>query len=253
MFDGVEALMSEDDIGAGERSLPKIAEELSGTTFGIIVVTPENQFSQWLNYESGALSKGVKDQAARVAPSLVGFERKGDAEGPIAQFQATLLDREGVGRILVEIAKVFDIKQDPIRTRFERAWAADYENRFSEASQDPAPAPPQRRPEPEVLDEILNHVRGLSRTSRAASSASAADKPSVPLEIPLVEIRRVLASFLGDSLSGITLSTADTGGVSVMVPVRLVLPLTKRVNELAGAVVAIDGVDECGFVARPET
>ena len=113
--------------------------------------------------------------------------------------------------------------------------------------------PPQRRPEPEVLDEILNHVRGLSRTSRAASSASAADKPSVPLDIPLVEIRRVLTSFLGDDLSGITLSTADTGGVSVMVPVRLVLPLQARVNELSDAVVAIDGVDEFGFFARPET
>jgi hypothetical protein len=95
-FDSVEPFMSEENIGAGERGLAKIAKELAGTSFGIIVVTQENQNSPWLNYEAGALSKDVDDETVRVAPSLVDFERKTDVTGPIGQFQASLLNREGV-------------------------------------------------------------------------------------------------------------------------------------------------------------
>jgi hypothetical protein len=115
MFDSVEPFMSQKNIGAGERSLPKIASELDGTTFGIIVVTPENQESQWLNYEAGALSKGLNDQTVRVAPSLVAFRSQGDASGPISQFQATLVDYEGVESILIEIAKIIEAELAAIR------------------------------------------------------------------------------------------------------------------------------------------
>jgi hypothetical protein len=79
--DVVTPFMSEEDIGAGDRSLNTIAEELKGTTFGIIVVTQENQGTEWLNYEAGALSKGVGDQTVRVAPCLVDFSAKGDVTG----------------------------------------------------------------------------------------------------------------------------------------------------------------------------
>ena len=62
MFDGVVPFMSQMDIGAGQRGLPVIASELAHTKFGIVVLTQENEESQWLNYESGALSKNVDDE-----------------------------------------------------------------------------------------------------------------------------------------------------------------------------------------------
>ncbi len=111
MFDGVDPFMSAKDIGAGERGLPLIDSELADTTFGIIVVTQDNQDSQWLNYEAGALSKNVPDATIRVAPSLVDFARGGDATGPISQFQAKLLDRQGIEDILVEIAKAAKVDE----------------------------------------------------------------------------------------------------------------------------------------------
>ena len=80
-FDTVQPFMSEENIGAGERNLAKIADELAGTGFGIIVVTQENQNSAWLNYEAGALSKDVSNESVRVAPSLVDFDSKGDVAG----------------------------------------------------------------------------------------------------------------------------------------------------------------------------
>lgn len=159
VFDSVEPFMSDKNIGAGERSLPKIAEELDGTAFGIIVVTPENQDSQWLNYEAGALSKGLHDPTVRVAPSLVGFRSQGDASGPISQFQATLLDRGGVEKILIEIAKIIEIESPPIRKRFNLAWEAEYAERFAEASAEIERGGSRRRPQWEILDEILTLIR----------------------------------------------------------------------------------------------
>ena len=165
LFDVVEPFMSEQNIGAGERGLPKIASELSGSSFGIIVVTQENQKSQWLNYEAGALSKDLEDQTVRVAPSLVDFERKNDVTGPLGQFQASLLDKGGVEYILTEIAKVVGADGASIAKRFHNAWS-EYEGRFAEAKAEGAGQPPNaRRSSDEMLDEILTMVRDMARTA----------------------------------------------------------------------------------------
>lgn len=161
-FDTVEPFMSEENIGAGERGLAKIALELAGTKFGIIVVTQENQNSPWLNYEAGALSKDVDDDTVRVAPSLVDFERKNDVAGPLGQFQASLLDREGVEHILIEIAKVVGVDELSIKKRFANSWSNEYEKRFTSARQAEG-SQPVRRPDDEILDEILTIVREIGR------------------------------------------------------------------------------------------
>ncbi|SLD64557.1 ATP-dependent DNA helicase PcrA [Mycobacteroides abscessus subsp. bolletii] len=170
-FDTVEPFMSEENIGAGERGLPKISAELAGTSFGVIVVTQENQNSPWLNYEAGALSKNVGDQTVRVAPTLVDFERKNDVTGPIGQFQASLLNREGVEYVLVEIARLADVDESAVKKRFAHFWREEYECRFNSAknlSDSPIAAKAKRRSSDDVLDEILTTVRDLARTSAAA-------------------------------------------------------------------------------------
>lgn len=167
-FDAVTPFMSEENIGAGERGLNTIAEELDGTSFGIIVVTQENQHSQWLNYEAGALSKNVGDQTVRVAPSLVDFERKGDVTGPVGQFQASLLDEAGVAYILVEIAKLAKVDDGPIRKRFTNSWREEYGQRFSVASSVEAETAAEPRKIDDVLDEILTLVREFGRSAAPA-------------------------------------------------------------------------------------
>jgi len=164
-FDAVTPFMSEEDIGAGERNLSKIAAELADTNFGVVVITQANQNSPWINFEAGALSKNFADTSARVAPSLVDFERKSDVAGPMGQFQAGLLDQEGVEYILVEIAKVMGLPETPIRKRFANSWTAEYKDRFSAAktvtAETPHPAP---RPMADVLDEVLTAVRAMERS-----------------------------------------------------------------------------------------
>jgi hypothetical protein len=165
LFDGVEPFMSEENIGAGERGLRKIAEELAGTSFGIVVVTQENQHSQWLNYEAGALSKDVNDQTVRVAPSLVDFERKNDVTGPLGQFQGTLLTKEGVERIVVEISTVADVDALSIQKRFARAWDGEFQGRFEKAQSISTHHRSKSRNSDDMLDEILTVVRELARTA----------------------------------------------------------------------------------------
>ncbi len=178
-FDSVEPFMSEENIGAGERGLAKIAKELAGTSFGIIVVTQENQNSPWLNYEAGALSKDVDDETVRVAPSLVDFERKTDVTGPIGQFQASLLNREGVEYILVEIAKVVGVEDASIRKRFANSWREEYESQFASAKASRGDEPvTSRRGNDEMLDEILTVVREIARSPMMSEPA----EPLTPLE-----------------------------------------------------------------------
>lgn len=169
VIDGVEPFMSEENIGAGQRGLDKIAAELSGSRFGIIVVTQDNQGSEWLNYEAGALSKFVGDApAVRVAPSLVDFDRKNDVKGPLGQFQASLLDKEGVRFIVREIARVVDDADEAsVLQRLEYAWP-EYAARFAAAKGLGAKEPSEAHRKPDdMLDEILTLVRDLARVANA--------------------------------------------------------------------------------------
>lgn len=182
LFDVAEPFMSEENIGAGERGLTKIAAELAGTSFGIIVVTQENQSSQWLNYEAGALSKDLNDQTVRVAPSLVDFARKNDVTGPLGQFQASMLDKNGVKHVLLEIAKVVEADEAAVTKRFNNAWNQEYEARFDEARQraHDAPRVEHQRSSDEILDEVLTIVRELARVSPAEPRELATVSPAEP-------------------------------------------------------------------------
>jgi hypothetical protein len=176
-FDVVEPFMSEESIGAGERNLFKIATKLAGTRFGIIVVTQDNQNSQWLNYEAGALSKDLDDSTVRVAPLLVDFDRKSDVTGPLGQFQASLLDYDGAAYILNELAKVVGADTEAIVRRLRNAWP-EYESRFATATVSGAaqPASAHRRPG-DMLDEVLTLVRDIAR------AANSQIMPNAPIKV----------------------------------------------------------------------
>ena len=101
ILDGVELFVSDKDIGPGERSMKVVESQLDGTSYGILVVTAENQSEAWLNLEAGALSKQVgrdEDDVPRVVPLLVDIPNPYQLTGPISQFQAVRLDKDGIKR-----------------------------------------------------------------------------------------------------------------------------------------------------------
>jgi hypothetical protein len=263
VFDNVDPFMSEKDIEAGDRNLRKIADELSGTNFGIVVVTQENQNSRWLNYEAGALSKNVdedSEETGRVVPSIVDFARAGDVERPLGQFQGKLLNEEGIRETLMVLAKVADADKDRIVERFDSLWSTAYEDRFAQAQTLPDTPAPKERDTPDKVDEILTIVRSapdvdtvgeiLTIVRDMSRTAKFGPPPMerglrLPIDgLPLDEIRAVVDSFLGaDHDIPITLSCDEECRLIVEVHFSGAgAEVGKHMYTLGDALMKIDGV-----------
>jgi hypothetical protein len=96
----VKPWMSDEDIDAGSRWLTEVTTILSNAKVGLICVTPENQHNPWLLFEAGALSRTFEQTC--VCPILFSMT-PGQLSGPLTQFQANVLSREGIGKILATI------------------------------------------------------------------------------------------------------------------------------------------------------
>ncbi|MGN6260555.1 MAG: TIR domain-containing protein [Ralstonia sp.] len=118
---GVDPWVSAADIQKGARWGAELARELSTTNVGIIILTPYNLKSEWLLFESGALSKSVKD--GHVHPLLVGLGTE-SLPNPLAQFQATIFRRDDVRDLLVSLASATSKpgSQGDLYRRFDEQW-----------------------------------------------------------------------------------------------------------------------------------
>lgn len=164
--------MSDLDIEGGQRGMQEIEHSLNGAQFGMLVITPENQHSPWMNFEAGALSKVVDgNEANLVVPLLVGIERPTDVVGPIGQFQALRLTRDDVKSLVESIAARVDVRQQTISERFDAFWDG-FERQITAINLDEKPRE-EARPTSDILDEVLDHVRAIRRDKGAAKSSVA--------------------------------------------------------------------------------
>lgn len=159
----VEPWVSDKDISAGERWAQAIAGELEASNFGIICITPENLNSEWILFESGALSKSMLD--AKVIPLVFGLELS-DLSGPLSQFQAQKVEESGVMEVVKAINKVAEkpASQLIVDQLVPTLWPQLQET----LSKIPAIAPTEKhkRPSHEILEELVTGVRGLSSRMR---------------------------------------------------------------------------------------
>ncbi|WP_377191376.1 toll/interleukin-1 receptor domain-containing protein [Ruegeria meonggei] len=174
----VEPFVSDKDISAGDRWAQTIASELEAANFGIICITPENLTSEWVLFESGALSKSMLD--GKVIPLLFGLEMS-DLSGPLKQFQAQKVEEAGIMEVVKAINSVAEGKaDDKIIDRTVPALWPQLETAL-ESIPDIAPAEKHRRPQNEILEEIVTDVRGLnSRVSRLGDEVSERESVSRP-------------------------------------------------------------------------
>lgn len=159
----VDPWISDKDISAGDRWAQAIAGELESSNFGIICITPENLHSEWILFESGALSKSMLD--SKVVPLLYGLELS-DLSGPLSQFQAQKMEESGVMEIVKAINKVSETKtSDQIVSQLVPAlWP-----RLQEALQnipDTESNEKHMRPQHEILEELVTGVRGINSRMR---------------------------------------------------------------------------------------
>jgi hypothetical protein len=169
--------MSETDITAGARWHNELSTQLADTDYGIVVVTPENAREPWIHFEAGALAKSVKNDA-HVCPYLVDISEMTQLTGPLTEFQAkksnkedTLSLMQGINRAIPEGSG--GLQQPMLNETFERWWP-DLEKVISTL---PAPVTkPPKRTDRELLEEVLDRVRSLERSSATSEQVAAGAK-----------------------------------------------------------------------------
>ena len=181
----VQCFVSSQDIRRGERGLDVIAAELQDRDYGIVVLTKDNMSSPWVNFEAGALGKSLG--AGKVAPLLLDVTRA-DVEGPVAQFQNTLLtDRDDMLQFVRDMALLTPgVPEDSVVTLFDAKWG-ELEQVVEHAAG--LGDPVTTRSVESMLEEVLEHVRSLRKGGPMSSSSSTADMRTRSERLALLDKR----------------------------------------------------------------
>ena len=109
----ITPFMSKEDIAKGSRGINEIEKSLTDTAYGIVILTKNNINAPWINYEAGAIAKGLG--ATKVAPLLCNLSVAELGSSPLSNFQAVSLDKKGLWDLFDTIRKsvssVIDIEQ----------------------------------------------------------------------------------------------------------------------------------------------
>lgn len=162
----VEPWLSEADIEAGDRWADAVAKELADSNFGIICVTRENVGSPWVLFEAGALAKTM--QGSKVIPLLLDLEFR-DITGPLAQFQAKKVDKQGIGEVIHSINQTANhaVPEARVKQLFDALWS-EFEKNVKAIPKEPTAAK-HVRPQHEVLEELVASIRSLDSRVREFS------------------------------------------------------------------------------------
>jgi hypothetical protein len=161
-YQRIDVFFSPDSIEKGARPLSRIEAELASCVAAIVVVTADSMKSAWVNYEVGALSSlPLSDGRPRlVIPLLVGVDRPADVIGPLTQFQAVLMNMQDFRRMIGSLNGVLSMEASWV-DRIVTTTKTQIEAILKSATV-PADQKSPQRPDRELLEEILQHVRNIS-------------------------------------------------------------------------------------------
>jgi hypothetical protein len=100
VIQAVDVFLSSEDIAKGSQWFRELGSVLDESAFAILCLTRDNLSAPWILYEAGALGK--RFEHARIAPLLIDLQ-VADLSGPLAQFNATLLDKEEIAKLVTAI------------------------------------------------------------------------------------------------------------------------------------------------------
>jgi hypothetical protein len=151
--------MSREDIQAGQRWMLEIGGGLEASNFGILCITPENIQAPWVLFEAGAISKSVHESA--VIPLLFDVNFAEIQGGPLGQFQAKKLGREGVFELATAINSRAEqpVPEPRLRRVFDRSWPSLEEKIRAVPAGKPLGG--TRRSTEEILEELVIAVRRI--------------------------------------------------------------------------------------------
>ena len=165
----VEPYVSSEDIEKGARWSVDVEKALQESLFGILCVTKDNLNAPWLNFEASALSKAIKNSTTHVCPFLFEIERS-VVQGPLLQFQSVTNKKEEVAALVKTLFNVAKAENDKLQysvteKSFEYFWPELEKalQKISEKHRSKSTAP--KRSTDDIMDEVLELTRGLSRES----------------------------------------------------------------------------------------
>lgn len=163
VLQAVRPYFSPDDVAKGSRWSSEIAKELEASRVGILVITPENQEAPWLLFEAGALAKNL--ERSKVCPLLFGGMEATDVKGPLVQFQAAQFSQDEMKRVMKmingELAEAA-LAPDVLENVFDMWWPQLQEQVERELEGVREPGHEGRRPERDMLEEVLALTRSLA-------------------------------------------------------------------------------------------
>lgn len=175
VIQAIEPFFSQNDISGGSVWINKLNEKLAASNAGIICLTPENQHREWIQFEAGALAKGLSEN--RVFILLIGMEPH-EVTGPLASFNHTKSTKEEIKKMVFNINELLGDKSlniDILNRVFEKYYG-DFEEELKKAINHPVKDKPLKRKDSDMQIEILDLLRGLSsRVSRIESKINKSD------------------------------------------------------------------------------
>jgi len=160
----VKPYFTPSDVEKGARWATDVLAELSSSQLGIICLTKDNLDKPWILFESGALAKSF--EKSKVCTLLLDVE-PADLTGPLTIFQATRFDQADFKKLVKSVnatggdAKLDDVVLDEVFGM----WWPKLEKQISSILGDSKATPKVvRRPERDILEEILELTRLSTRT-----------------------------------------------------------------------------------------
>jgi len=161
VLQGSEPWLSSDDIRKGSRWQSEMREALQSPSAGILCLTYESVAAPWLVFEAGAISTAVAG-ASLVCTYLVDVDNT-DVGLPLGMFQSTTATREDTFRLIENLNELVapTVPKDRLAKLFASFWP-ELEESIAEARQ-MATSSRVRREQHDLLEEILNTIRGVAR------------------------------------------------------------------------------------------
>lgn len=166
VLQAVDPWMSSRDIDRGSLWFSEITGQLQDTCTGIICITKSNKDKPWILFEAGAIAKGLS--TSRVCTLLIDLLPT-DLKDPLAQFNATIPNREGMWQLTRTLNTCMQekaLKEQILEKVFNTYWP-QFEAQFTEiVKMNEEPIPIEKRSEDDILGEILTISRNLDKRVR---------------------------------------------------------------------------------------
>ena len=179
VIQAVEPWMSSKDIDRGTLWFSEISDQLQNTSIGIICLTRDNLEKPWILFEAGALAKGLKN--TRVCTFLIDLEPN-DVGTPLSQFNHTMPDKAGLWALVRTLNNALQekgLKEKTLEQVFEMYWPTFKESFDNILSEIKPSATTKKRPDKDILIEILETSRGMDRRVRALENTNQDASPSL--------------------------------------------------------------------------